>query len=131
MFVVVIMNHEIELKNFIRHARMANGQSIKELSIAIGCSMSMISKIENGKTIPTKGETLKKISQQFSIDYVKLIEIALKTKKKIKSKKMKDEVSCNLLKISRLYKGKLKKENESNNNLSEYRRIINQLYYSN
>jgi transcriptional regulator with XRE-family HTH domain len=45
--------HEISVGRKLRHARLLRSLTLKQLSDAAGCSESLLSKIENGKTNPS------------------------------------------------------------------------------
>ena len=45
--------HEISVGRKLKHARLLRSLTLKQLSDAAGCSESLLSKIENGKTNPS------------------------------------------------------------------------------
>ena len=50
----------------VRHARMVKGMTLRELAMAAGCSESLVSKIENGKSTPSLN-MLQKIAKGLDI----------------------------------------------------------------
>ncbi|MEA2781094.1 MAG: hypothetical protein QOK29_2638 [Rhodospirillaceae bacterium] len=55
--------HFLHIGRNLRHARMVNGLTLRDLSERVGCSESLLSKIENDKTIPSLQMLHKIVSQ--------------------------------------------------------------------